>query len=239
MNDLAARAIDAHGGLDRWRALTSVRAHLRNGGVLWALKGKDGRLSDVHVTVDLQRQWASHEPFGQPSWRTSFEADRVAIETTAGVVIDEQLAPRQSFAGHALDTPWSDLQLAYFAGYAMWTYFNAPFLFALPEVASEEIEPWQENGETWRRLRVRFPESIATHSPTQTFYFDRGHLLRRHDYEVDVAGGTPAAHYVSEHRTFSGISVPTRRKVFGRQPDGRPVAEPVVVSIELSEIEFR
>src|SRR2546428_5616243 len=31
----------------------------------------------------------------------------------------------------------------------------------------------------------------------QTFYFDQQGLLRRHDYDVDVAGGTPAAHYVS------------------------------------------
>ena len=59
------------------------------------------------------------------------------------------LQPRESFKGHAVDTPWTRLQLAYFVGYAMWTYLNTPFLFALDGVKMEEIEPWRENGETW------------------------------------------------------------------------------------------
>jgi len=42
MNDLAILAIDAHGGLDRWRQLKTVSARLLQGGVLWGLKGKDG-----------------------------------------------------------------------------------------------------------------------------------------------------------------------------------------------------
>jgi hypothetical protein len=49
---------------------------------------------------------------------------------------------------------------------------------------TKEIEPWQENGETWRRLKVTFPASIATHSAEQTFYFDQEGLLTRHDYEL-------------------------------------------------------
>ena len=239
MTDLASLAMDAHGGIDRWRRLKTVSAHLLTGGVLWALKGKNRMLNDIDVTVDLRRQWASHRPFGQPHRRTSFQPERVAIETSDGTIVEERWAPRQSFEGHVLDTAWTDLQLAYFAGYAMWTYLNTPFLFAMPGVVTEEVEPWRENGETWRRLQASFPESVATHSRTQTFYFDRGGLLRRHDYEVDVSGGIPAAQYVGEHREFSGISVPTRRMVFGRQADGRPVPEPLIVSIELSDVEFR
>jgi hypothetical protein len=62
----------------------------------------------------------------------------------------------------------------------MWTYLNTPFLLARPDVKSEEIESWQEAGETWRRLRVRFPADIATHSTEQTLYFDEHGLLKRH-----------------------------------------------------------
>jgi hypothetical protein len=121
----------------------------------------------------------------------------------------------------------------------MWTYLNTPFIFALPGVETEEVEPWQERGETWRRLNVTFPASIATHSAQQTFYFDRNGLLKRHDYNVDVSGGTPAAHYVSQLMPVSGIIVPTRHLVFGRQPDGTAVPTPLVVSIDISELEFR
>jgi hypothetical protein len=237
MNDLAKFAIDAHGGLDRWSQLKTVSARLLQGGVLWGLKGKDGILNDVHVTADLRTEWASHRPFTKPNRYTSFQPGRVAIETTDEIV-EERLNPREFLKGHVLETHWDNLQLAYFAGYAIWTYLNTPFLFALPGVATEEIEPWQEDGETWRRLKVTFPGSIATHSAEQTFYFDQNGLLKRHDYDVDIMGGTSAAHYLSELEEVSGIKLPTKHRIFGRQPDGKAVPTPLVVSIDLSEVEF-
>lgn len=147
--------------------------------------------------------------------------------------------PRESFKGHTFDTLWDTLHLAYFAGYAMWTYLNTPFLFALPNVKTEELEPWQEEGEAWRCLKATFPERIATHSAEQTFYFDQQGLLTRHDYDVDVLGGASAAHYVSELIEVSRITVPTKHTMFARQPDGKSVPAPLVVSIDISEIEFR
>ena len=136
------------------------------------------------------------------------------------------------------NTPWDSLQLAYFAGYAMWTYLTTPFLFAVDGVTTEELEPWHENGEMWRRLKVTFPQSIATHSTVQMFYFGSDGLLRRHDYDAEVLGGTPAAHYVHEHVEFSGILVPTKRRVLRRGPDGTPTPDPLIVTIDLSSVEF-
>jgi hypothetical protein len=156
-----------------------------------------------------------------------------------GEVVEERANPRESFSGHKFDTPWDSLHLAYFAGYAMWTYMNTPFLFALSGIETEDLESWQENGETLRRLKVTFPDSIATHSAVQTFYFDRQGRLKRHDYEVDVAGGTPAAHYVSGLTDVSGILIPTRHMIYPRQPDGHAAPAPLVVSIDISHIEFR
>jgi len=238
MNSLAQLTIDAHGGFERWQRFEHVSAHLRTGGVLWALKHQDGVLDDVNVRVALRREWASHAPFGKPHMRTSFEPNRVAIETTDGRVVEERLMPRDSFAGHALDTPWDQLQLAYFAGYAMWTYLTTPFVFAMDGVATEELDPWRENGETWRRLKVTFPSHLATHSTVQTFYFDAEALLRRHDYDADVLGGTPAAHYVHDYQEFSGLLVPTTRRVCGRAFDGTAVPEPSIVTIDLTNVEF-
>ena len=239
MNDLAALAINAHGGLDQWQKLKTVSARLLQGGVLWQLKGQGGVLDDVHVTVDLRKEWASHRPFGQSNRHSSFQPDRVAIEMNGGEVVEERANPRESFSGHKFDTPWDSLHLAYFAGYAMWTYMNTPFLFALSGIETEELESWQENGETLRRLKVTFPDSIATHSAVQTFYFDRQGRLKRHDYEVDVAGGTPAAHYVSGLTDVSGILIPTRHMIYPRQPDGHAAPAPLVVSIDISHIKFR
>ena len=238
MNSLLQSSIDAHGGFERWRRFEHVSAQLRTGGVLWTLKHQQGVLDEVKVRVALHREWASHSPFLKPNQRTSFEPHRVAIETTDGRVVEARLRPRDSFVGHAVDTPWDPLQLAYFAGYAMWTYLTTPFLFAMDGVTTEELEPWRENSETWRRLKVTFPPGIATHGTVQTFYFGSDSLLRRHDYDAEVLGGTPAAHYVHEYQEFTGILVPTRRRVLGRLADGTPVSDPLIVTIDLSEVEF-
>jgi hypothetical protein len=40
----------------------------------------------------------------------------------AGITMFSAL--RNAFKGHAVDTPWTRLQLAYFVGYAMWTYLT-------------------------------------------------------------------------------------------------------------------
>jgi predicted NUDIX family NTP pyrophosphohydrolase len=64
--------------------------------------------------------------------RSENVADRVALESPTGEVLEELREPRATFAGHTLETPWSALQLAYFAGCAMWTYLNTPFLLAHP-----------------------------------------------------------------------------------------------------------
>jgi hypothetical protein len=73
------------------------------------------------------------------------------------------------------------LHRAYFNGYAMWIYLNTPFLMAMPGFDVEEIAPWQEEGETWRVLRAKFPAEIAGHCPEQDFYVGPDFLLRRHD----------------------------------------------------------
>jgi hypothetical protein len=231
--DLAQFAIEAHGGLERWKRFTTLSVHGINGGVLWGAKGKAGVLDDVTITVDLLTEKVSHWPFGSPDRRSRFEPQRVALENAEGEVVEELLQPRSSFKGHTLETSWSDLQLAYFAGCAMWTYLNTPFLLVRPGVESEELEPWGESGETWRRLKVRFPADIATHSTEQTLYFDQQGLLKRHDYDVEISGGTAAAHYVSDLKEFSGIVFPTTRRIFPRQPDGQSLPEPLVVSIDL------
>jgi hypothetical protein len=238
MAPLANLAVEAHGGLDRWRKFERVSADLIQGGVLWSLKGQPLTLERTSVTLGLRTQWATHAPFGADDRRSRFEPDRVALEAGDATLLEELIDPRASFAGHTLQTPWSELQLAYFAGCAMWTYLNMPFLLAWPGIEMEELEPWPTDDGVWRRLAVRFPANIATHSPVQTLYFDCEGLLRRHDYDVEIAGNTPGAHIIEDYREVSGIKFPTKRRIFARRPDGGFDTEPLVVSIDVSNIRF-
>lgn len=235
MNDLAQHIIDAHGGLARWQQYRQLSARLKQGGALWGLKGFEGQLADTTVTVGLGDEWASHHPFVAPAASTRFEPGRVALLGEDGSVLETLADPRASFTGHTLMTPWTAPQLAYFAGCAMWTYLNLPFLLAAPDVQSETLPPWQEQGQTWQRLRVTFPARIATHSSVQTLYVDDAGLLHRHDYDVEIAGNTPGAHYLSDYVEVQGLKFPTRRRIFPRGPDQQAVPEPLVVSIDLSD----
>src|SRR4029077_16845745 len=139
--DLAQFAIEAHGGLERWNRFSTVSAHLIQGGVFWGVKGKAGVLGDVTVKIDHRGERLSRWPFGSPDRRSRFEPQWVALENANGEVIEELLLPRSSFKGHKFRTPWTDLQLAYFVGCAMWTYMNPPFFLARPAIQSEEIAP--------------------------------------------------------------------------------------------------
>lgn len=237
MNDLLKLTIDAHGGLDRWKNFGQISSRINCGGVTWEIKKQKGILDDVYVTSDIKEQFTSHHPFINQGWHTSFKANRVAIEDDEGKVIEEMLDPRSSFKGHVVETPWTRLQLAYFAGYAMWTYFNAPFNFADPEYKVKELEPWTEDGQQFRRLQVTYPENIATHGPVQIFYIDESGLIRRHDYNVEVLGGSPAAHYLSDYIEVQGIKIATKRLVYIRSENNTPLKpDPLIVSIDLSEI---
>ena len=72
------------------------------------------------------------------------------------------------------------------------------------------------------------------HHRQQTYYFDDAGLLRRLDYSVDLLGSGPAVHYPSEYREFDGIMVPTRRRVYVRNPDGSPVLDSVPVAADVT-----
>jgi len=137
-----------------------------------------------------------------------------------------------------MNTPWDELHRAYFNGEAMWTYLTTPFLLAMDGVVVEEIEPWREDTDTWRVLRAYFPGSIETHSLVQDFFFGEDLMLRRHDYNVNIAGGFPASQLMLEYVQAGDIRMPSKRRAYTRGPDRRPILEMLMVSINISEVSF-
>ncbi|EJL69573.1 hypothetical protein [Chryseobacterium populi] len=239
MNSLLEFTIEAHGGLENWEKFKSVSAHLEVDGLTWIKKQQPGIIKDTNVFVDTQKQFVSFRPT-YADWHTSFVENHVSILSESDNVIEELSNPRLSFSDHKRETPWTRLQTFYFASYAIWIYFNAPFCFANPDYDVTEIEPWEENGETFRRLQVVFPDTVATHSRIQTFYIDKAGLIRRHDYTVEISENVASAHYLYNYTEVQGIKFPTKRQVFIRNQDNTTVQpEPVLVLINLSEINLK
>jgi hypothetical protein len=238
MNDLLELVVDAHGGMKRWNQLSWFRADVAITGAVWALKGKAGLLDHVVLEGETKDQRLKITPFPGPDRYSTWEPTRQTIEAVDGVVLQERTDPGAAFIGHVRQTPWDDFHAAYFAGEANWNYFVAPFIFSRPDVATEEIESWKEDGQLWRSLHVTYPKAIVAHCRQQTYYFDDAGLLRRLDYSVDILGGGPAVHYPSEYREFDGIMVPTRRTVYVRNPDGSAIRESVSIGIEVNDVTF-
>lgn len=236
MSTLIDEIVDAYGGLARWNSVQIITAHKRFGGAIWDLKQVPGIVDDGEITVWIQQQHTSLHPFTAPDRKSDYTPQRVAIESLDGAVAQEIADPRSSFTGHTLQTPWTTLQLAYFTGYAMWTYLAEPLNLTLPGVTVTEGSMWEEDGQNWRRLYVDYPADIATHSPQQVLYVDDDGLIRRRDYHVDVAGRSPAAHYVSEFQNIDGIIIPAKRMIYVRDDAGHPIPDQLVVSIELTDI---
>ncbi len=244
MTDRAARALlsdalDAHGGLARWRKLKGLSSTIVTGGRLWAIKGIELTPEPRTATTDFHRQRTTIAPFGGPEWTMTWVPDRVAIEDGDGRLIAGRDQPREAFAGHGYDTPWDPLHLAYFNGYAMWTYHALPFVLAGPGYAVDGVAPIRQDGRTLRGLSARCPPGVHSHTREQRFYFGEDGLLARHDYSVDVWGGTAAAHLLSGHVEAGALLLPTRRRVHPRRPDGSFDAAVEIVTVDMSNYALR
>jgi hypothetical protein len=229
-------AVKAHGGLDRWLAVRSLSAPLSIGGSLWADRGHDGVLADAAVFIDPHRQRVEFSGFGPQRLRTWYEPRLVIVLTEDGIEVDRRRDPRASFTQDAAAL-WDDVQVAYFASYAIWNYLTLPFLLTTPEVQVTEVEPWPATDPSWRRVRADFSKApIETHNWVQYYNFDSENLLVRHDYDADVLGGVPASNQASTYREFGGLLFPTRRRVTARDSNGAAGGGPILVSIDFGDV---
>jgi hypothetical protein len=235
MNDLLQTAVAAHGGLKRWHEIKSIQVAASITGAIWFVKSQGDYLKNIVMTVDTKRERMVTDFPGQDK-RFVFQPSKLVMEHIDGTAILVRDDPERAFAGQQRETPWDDLHVAYFQGEALWTYLTTPFLYTYDGFITEEISAISVNGETWRRLKVTFPDSVSSHSHEQISCFGPDGLLRRHDYTVDILGGATGLNYASEYRTVEGIVIPTKRRIYAYEGDYVRVAEPLLVSIDMGEI---
>jgi len=235
MSELLDRAVKAHGGLDRWNKVKAIKVAASITGAIWYIKSKGNFLTNVVLTADTHSERLTIDFPGQNK-RARFEPNRIVFETEDGTLIEARDNPESSFEGQQRYTPWDDFHVAYFVGEALWTYLNTPFLYTHEGFATEEIPSIQVDGETWRRLKVTFPDSVKSHTKEQISCFGPEGLLRRHDYTVDILGGATGLNYALDYRDVDGIVVPTKRRVYAYEGDYQLVKEPLLVAIDMGEI---
>lgn len=237
-DDLLPHVLDAHGGLDRWRATTTLTARLAIAGPFWAARGH-GSAFDLRLTIATQEE---HVEIGYPDYTATFDAapERLTISAPDGTVLEARDDPRASYPPFDADTTaWDRIQLAYFHSTSNWNYLTTPFVFTYAGVEVHELPPWHESGETWRRLAVHFPPTLPNHNADQVFYFGEDFRLRRLDYSPDATSNPPVAHYVHDFREVDGLWFPTRRLVRLRDGDGRADMGFVPITVDVLELSVR
>ncbi|MCK1742824.1 hypothetical protein IVA80_18565 [Bradyrhizobium sp. 139] len=227
--------IDASGGMARWNSLSRFTLHLSVAGTLFSGAGHAGEFKDVTAEGATRTQSVRFTGITGGEYSGCFQPDAITIESLEGEVLRTWRNPSLAFPATSPPPLADELHLVFFCGVAIWNYLTNPFLLAHPDVVVEELVPWRENADTWRRLRAQFPSSLITLAPEQIFYFDENALQRRTDHDLF---GIKVAHYSWAHDNFGGIVVPTLRRAQTLQPDGTVIAKPVLIDVEIFDALF-
>lgn len=228
---LAEKMIKAHGGMPAWERASAIELAMHGGGLLTTMKGQRRTMSDVRLTIPTTGQRTVVAPYPRAGQRGIFDEGSVRIETDDGEVVERRDDPRPLFRTLRRQFRWDDLDLLYFAGYAMWNYISVPFVLLR--------EGYDLEAKDDRTLVVSFPPSVQTHSRTQSFVLDEDGLLRRHLYTAEPVGPwARAVHVSAEHHDFDGLIFPTRRRVYPRVPGSTtPIPFPTLVRIDIDSVE--
>jgi hypothetical protein len=146
MSELLKSAVEAHGRPAALKAIENGEGETLDHRCNLLFEG----LKEVSIEAELPRERLTMRFNGQHK-RTVFEPNRVSLETENGQVLDTRDDPRASFRGHSQETPWDDLYVAYFSGYALWNYLSIPFSAHLSEMCGGR------NCAVGRRRRAPFP----------------------------------------------------------------------------------
>ena len=234
-SELLDLAVNAHGGLDRWNKVKAIKVAASITGAIWFVKGKGDSLKNVVLTAETRNERLTVDFPGKDK-RAIFEPNRIVIETVNGTLIEARDNPEKSFERQQRETPWDDIDVAYFVGEALWTYLNTPFLYTHDGFTTEEIPSIQVEGETWRRLKVTFPDSVKSHTKEQISCFGPDGLIAPARLHGRHPWRRHRLNYASDYRDVDGIIVPTKRRVYAYEGDYQLVKEPLLVAIDMGEI---
>jgi hypothetical protein len=233
LQPLLDTVLAAHGGWPAWQRVERIDLRLSSGGLAFAMRGQTGRLLERRVSVyphQMRTVFHDHPGPGQVAeWRGSL----VGIGLTGQAPSLQRHDARNHFARWRARWSWDDLDLLYFAGYALWNYLSFPFLLCADGV---QLRAFRAARHDW--IEARFPPAFPTHSPRQYFQIGPDGRLLRHDYVAEVFGHwAAAANFCLASEVAGGLRLYTRRKVVPSLGRRAALPFPTLVWIELSDLQ--
>jgi hypothetical protein len=233
--ELLEHVIAAHGGRQRWQSVDTIEAAFSSGGLAFSLHMQPLALRGLRLSLRPHARRVTLHDYCHAGWRGVWSPDHVAILDREGTLVAQRERPRALFTRLDKQVRWDKLDILYFAGYALWNYLSFPFLLAAPGV--EVIAARAPTDTAPGTLRVRFDDSVPTHSQAQTFHIAASGLLTRHDYTADVIGAwARAANFCLASEVVDGLRFYTRRRVCPRFGRNAVLPFPTLVWIEIDRI---
>jgi len=90
MNDLLALALQAAGGLDRWRQVQSLDVRVSLTGASYERREYPEGVPNVTLRVDARQPAVTISPYARPDHRGYFTPERVWIADRAGKIVEER-----------------------------------------------------------------------------------------------------------------------------------------------------
>lgn len=234
MFDLVRLAVKEQGGMASWARHSRIRATATISRTPDGARDRDRAPDEVLLECDVRGQRMTILSFPGADRRPAREP---LVRAAGGIAVAERPSPGTSPAGPVAVSA-ADLHVASFAADANWNMFTAPFLLTRPDFVVAEIEPWYESGRTWRSLRVTYLDPVVGHTRQHVYRFDEAGLLRRLECGVDILGGGPAVHHLSDYREFGGVLVPTRRRVEVHRPGRFPGPDRDSTQLDIRSVVF-
>jgi len=231
-------ALQASGGLDRWRRMRRFTLHMSISGPLCSARCATARLKELAVNGNTQVQALEITGFAQAHLRALYRPGWVALEGQDARCLIERRGVPAEFHQALQSTSWDELHLAHYCGCLVWNHIVTPFILADPDFQTMEVRSSLARGDGLRALRIVTPARVVTHASTQTLYFDREGFLRRRDYRAPHDDHTQVAQVYSGHQRFSGILVPTLCRLLSIGAKGVPIAKPSLVDFEIFDARF-
>jgi hypothetical protein len=232
---LLDEAIEASGGLARWSELKRFTLQVSIDGELFSRANWSAEFKEIVAEGCIRDQQVRLSGFASHGGSGVYRTNRVTIEDPDGNVLRTWHDPHQAFQRPTSEISPDELLLIFLCGCSLWNYLATPFVLAQPGVRVEELAPWNEHGQLWRRLHAVFPPTFVTHSYDQTFYFDAEGLQRRTDHSLF---GIKVADYSWAHQEFGGIVVPTLRRSLTIGSGEAVTAKAALVDVEIFDAAF-
>ncbi len=232
LSETAQNAINAYGGIESWRNLKYIEAEVSVKGLAFTLKRRPF-FEHVKIQMEVGKPFSRITPIGKDKNISGvLDGNNVRLENQDGIIIAERNNARDFFPYGRRLLYWDDLDMAYFANYALWNYFTLPRLLTNDEII------WTEKADGV--LEAIFPDNYPTHSKIQEFHFDKTTgVLIQHNYTAEVISKlAKAANVVKEQKIIKDILFPVSRIVTPRNSEGKALKKPILIDIKVHNVKL-